>query len=291
MMIAQPKVHQPDEELMQITGKDHLSWSQVTLFRSCPRKWVFEYVEQVQPSCVSASLVFGSAIHSALEHYFEQWMVGEVIGIDALTEIFRASWQQELKDRTVIYPARQDEQALHEQCDLMLGAFMESDVSKPQGESIAIEEMLVGQLSERLPTFVARVDLIVQTEEGYRLIDFKTARSKWSEEQLKQSRDQLALYDSLAKQRFAEEHFEQQFIVLTKQKKPQLQIMTPGRIPSSGCASDSSGSNTPDVATIHLTQLIQPIWQAMQQGVDYANPSPMNCAGCGFKDRCPAVAG
>jgi len=287
MMIAQPTVHQPDEALMAITGKDHLSWSQVTLFRSCPRKWVFEYVEQVEPSCVSASLVFGSAMHSALEHYFEQWMVGEVIGIDALTEVFLASWQQELKDRTVIYPAKQDEQALHEQGDLMLGALIESEVAKPQGEVIAIEEKLVGQLSESLPTFVARVDLILQTEEGYRLIDFKTARSKWSEEQLKQSRDQLALYDNLARQRFAEQHFEQQFIVLTKQKKPQVQVLTPGSAP--GCAPDSSDSNTPGDATVHLTQLIQPIWHAMQQGVDYANPSPMNCAGCGFKDRCPAV--
>ena len=168
-----------------------------------------------------------------------------------------------------------------ERGDLMLGALMESDVSKPQGQIIAIEEKLVGQLSECLPTFVARVDLILQTEEGYRLIDFKTARSKWSEEQLKQSRDQLALYDSLARHRFAEEHFEQQFIVLTKQKKPQLQVLVPS----------SSSSSDDESATIHLTQLIQPIWHAMQQGVDYANPSPMNCAGCGFNDRCPAVSG
>ena len=48
----------------------HVSASQIELFKACPRKWGFKYIEQ-EPSegDLSASLAIGSAVHSILEAY------------------------------------------------------------------------------------------------------------------------------------------------------------------------------------------------------------------------------
>lgn len=49
-----------------ITGRDHLSWSQITTYQQCPLRWHFLYIEQRPRERVSASLVFGGAIHAVL---------------------------------------------------------------------------------------------------------------------------------------------------------------------------------------------------------------------------------
>jgi len=50
-----------------LTGKRHVSWSQLSSFRGCPRKWWFSHVEGAQPAFIPAALLFGSAFHDAVQ--------------------------------------------------------------------------------------------------------------------------------------------------------------------------------------------------------------------------------
>ena len=46
---------------------DHLSWSGLTTYSTCPKKFYFRYIAQVPPEFVPASLAFGGSFHRAVE--------------------------------------------------------------------------------------------------------------------------------------------------------------------------------------------------------------------------------
>lgn len=47
---------------------DHLSYSSISKYQTCPRAWRFHYLDQVETP-TSPNLVFGSAFHQAVEDY------------------------------------------------------------------------------------------------------------------------------------------------------------------------------------------------------------------------------
>src|SRR2546425_9086021 len=90
-----PVLANPANEVARsITGRDYLSYSQVTTFQACPLKWYFHYVLGLPHEQVSASLVFGGAIHAAIEAYYQALMACEnAPGIDQLMSVFDAAWK------------------------------------------------------------------------------------------------------------------------------------------------------------------------------------------------------
>ena len=60
-----------------LTGRPYLSYSQITLFQKCPLRWYFEYVEGLPAELVGSSLVFGGAIHAAIERLYGRIIAGQ----------------------------------------------------------------------------------------------------------------------------------------------------------------------------------------------------------------------
>jgi hypothetical protein len=54
---------------------DHLSYSQINLYQTCPLAWWFEYVLEI-PRTQSIYLLLGSAIHTAISDYFQDKLLG-----------------------------------------------------------------------------------------------------------------------------------------------------------------------------------------------------------------------
>jgi hypothetical protein len=54
---------------------NHLSYSQINLYQTCPLAWWFQYVLEIQSS-KSAYMAIGSAIHTALSDYFQDKLLG-----------------------------------------------------------------------------------------------------------------------------------------------------------------------------------------------------------------------
>ncbi|MBA4015746.1 MAG: hypothetical protein C0483_01015 [Pirellula sp.] len=46
----------------------------MTTYQGCPLRYYFRYIAGLQERTVSASLIFGSAIHCAVEHHFNELM-------------------------------------------------------------------------------------------------------------------------------------------------------------------------------------------------------------------------
>ena len=276
--VTQPQADLSPTQLAEaITGRPYLSWSQINSFRSCPRAFTFKYVEGAEPAFVSSNLLFGSAIHTAIQAHFEQMIQGRTLPLDDLVEAFRLAWQQrqsEQPDVPVRFGNNEDLQSLTEAARNLLRCFLGSPLAQPAGHVVAIEEKLTGSLAGDLPAMLAIVDLIWQDTDGTHLVDFKTSRSKWGEAKVNESSAQLQLYKALAGD-LADSQIHLHFGVLVKTKSPSTQFLD----------SPSAGADVEPLAKV-----VRPVWRAMQLGVDYANPSALGCSGCPYRDRCSAVS-
>ena len=61
----------------KLTGRDYISWSAISTFRTCPLKYKFRYIDGLPEESVSSALVFGTGIHTAIEQHFQAILSGE----------------------------------------------------------------------------------------------------------------------------------------------------------------------------------------------------------------------
>lgn len=266
----------------QITGRDYVSHSQLSLMRSCPQKFSFQYIEKAQPDHQASSLLFGGAIHAALELYFRTRLEGMQITSGALLSHYHDAWRKQRQQTGEKIPIRFNKDEDPDKLDALAGrvidTFLLSPLASPEGEILGVEEEIRITLHPDLPDVVAKVDLVYQTHQSLQVIDFKTSRSRWNEEKAREAGDQLVLYGTTVKSISASLSLpvNLQFGVITKAKNPTVQILT---VPTD--------SNRVEL----LTQSSLQVWEAIQSGNFYPSPSPQNCTTCPFKSRCPVFAG
>ena len=269
-----PPLRHANARAQAITGRDYVSFSQLSMMRRCSQQFLFQYVQQLTPEFVPSSLKFGSAVHAAIEAHFQARLEGQRISAKGLSDLYRRSWAEpDSKGAPLRLNKSETEEGLHEMAGRMLQAFLESPASQPAGEVVAVEEMIRATLDPALPDIVSRVDVVVQCGTGLQVNDFKTSRSKWTEAKAMENGEQLQLYRRLARPMADHGAIEARFVVLTKQKTPAVQVF---EVPDGG----DDGAR--------LVEGMKQVWTAIEAGNYYPNPSPMNCATCPFKGRCPA---
>lgn len=257
-----------------MTGRPYLSFSQLNSFRSCPRQWVYSHVEQTEPEFVASSLKFGGAIHHAIQHHYEQLMIGQVVTSDELHELFMATWKDE-DDLPVRYGKSEDEASVFDLAHRMLKAFAESELAQPAGAIVGVEETLTATIDPDMPDLLGRIDVMILDDHTLHVIDAKTSRSRWTQAKANDSADQLLLYAQLLSKLAGDHQLRLSYGVITKAKSPAVQIL----------------DVQPDAKRLASSiDLMKPIWSAMKAGVDFANPGPMTCSTCPFQKRCPAYS-
>ena len=258
-----------------LTGRSYLSWSAISTYLRCPLKYEFHYLDQFPEEFVSSNLIFGSAIHSALEAYFNEHLAsGRVLGVERLLEVYHEEWSQ-ADLAAVQFGKSEDLAGLGSLAERMLQAFLASDLSRPAGSIIGIEEELRSPVIADCPDLLARLDLMVETDEAFVVTDFKTARSRWSSGDVNAAEGQLIVYHELVRQ-FADKPIRLQFAVITKTKQPEVEIQPVAADPA---------------RIERIRQLIQRVWASIQAGNFYPVPNAMNCPTCGYRDRCARWTG
>ncbi len=286
-----------NREALALTGRDYISHSQLASFRSCPRKFAFSYVEQAKPAFQASSLLFGSAMHAAFEAHFRAQLEGLKTDAGGLLHVFMDTWQAECEKAGVPgvpirFNKNEDMSSLTSQAQRMIEAFLVAPLSRPVGQIVGIEESFRVMLDPALPDVLARVDLVTQTPGSLHVVDLKTSRSRWTPERAAEGAEQLLLYGRTIRGMSQAVGLPVQlhFAVLTKNKKPQVQILD---VP---CDESRLAAVRDTVASV---------WRAVRSGSGsssgggsggggggyFANPSPMHCSLCPFRDRCPAFGG
>ena len=256
--------------------RDYLSYSAVRTFQACPLRYRFRYIDGWPEDCVSSSLVFGSAIHAAVEFFFSQQLAGEEApSLDELLDVYQQSWRDR-SEQEVRFGKTETSDSLHQLADRMLAAFRASDLTKQEGRIIGVEEELRGELSPELPDLLGRVDLLLETDDAVVVQDFKTLRSAWNEYQAEDQSEQLLLYGELARRLVPGKQVRLQFAVITKAKTPKVQLLE--------ASFDESKLD-------RTKRVFENVWSAIQAGHFYPVPSPMQCPGCGYRSQCVAWRG
>ena len=261
-----------------VVGKDrdYISFSAIRAYQACPLKYFFKYVAGLPEESVAATLIFGTAIHRAIEHHYRELLAGNAPPtVDAMIQEYSAGWQDR-EGTQVRFGKEETRQDLDETAKRMLAAFAVSSLAKPTGRILAVEETLRGLVIPGLPDLLGRVDLIIETDTELVISDWKTSRSRWSAEQAEDATEQLLLYAELAQDFAPGKRVRLEFVVLTKTKE---------------VAVDQFLSAVDSLRVKRTKQVVERVWRAIEAGHFYPAPSPMNCAGCPYRQPCRAWCG
>jgi len=214
--------------------------------------------------------MFGSAIHRGLEFYFRQSLEGgSEPSLAELLHEYRLGWEE--RDLPIRF--RKDEQigSFDPLAERMLTAFLQNDLAQPRGQILAVEETLRGPVIPGLPELLGRVDLILETPDELIIRDWKTSRSRYTQDQVDESASQLLLYGELAQTFAPGKAIRLELAVLTKTKEVSI---------------DQHSFLLEQVPLIRTKRIVERVWQAIQEEHFYPAPSQMNCMGCPYKTPC-----
>ena len=165
-------------------NRDYLSWSAISTYRTCPLKFYFRYVAGLPETTVSASLVFGAAIHRGIEHHFRELLSGSPPpSLEDLLEHYQAEWKQRDAEK-IRFTSSESRQSLNAAASRLFHEFQISSIARPVGTVLAVEEELRGKVISGLPDLLGKIDLVVETPRELVISDWKTSRARWSEYQV-----------------------------------------------------------------------------------------------------------
>ncbi len=265
-----------NEVARTLTGRDYISWSAISTFRTCPLKYKFRYIDGMPEESVSSALVFGTGIHTAIEQHFQAILSGEEQpDIERLMFAYRSAWLPHDPD-AISFCSTETRASLDALAGKMLTAFLNSPAASVQGRVLGVEEEIRGMLVAGVPDLFGRVDLLTEDSDSLVITDIKTSRGKWSPEQVEDSGEQLLLYSHLASEISPGKKVATRFLVLTKTREPQIEEhireVEPGNVKRTLAG-------------------VEWVWRAISAGNFYPAPSLVGCAGCGYRAACRAWAG
>jgi len=249
----------------------HISYSAISLYAACPLRYGFKYVMGLPEETIASSLVFGRAAHASFQHHFEQLLIADTApSHDSLLEVFWDAWHEHDHLR-VLFNKGEDENAIGHLADRVLRAFERSAIARPEGRIIAVEEELRGELVPGIPDLLARIDLLIETDDALHLLDLKTARTSWNEDNVARSTGQLLLYSELVKHMADGKPLRLGFAVLTKGKFPDLTVHPVMHDPKQ---------------VERTKRIVEKVWRSIECGHFFPSPSPMQCPTCPYREPC-----
>jgi RecB family exonuclease len=217
----------------QLFAEDHISYSAISKYLLCPRSYRFRYIDHAKAETRSSALVFGSATHQALGHFYTALRDNQPEpSHDELSTVFRDYFKTELdKEVPVIFGEKENAEGLIVTGIEMLRVFLE-EAERPNKvidvESPFSIELVDWETGEVLPRLVGVFDCVVQDADGrYRILEHKTAARRWAEDRIERDM-QITAYSHVAPL-LGLGNADVTIQVLLKQKKPAFEIYHPQR--------------------------------------------------------------
>jgi hypothetical protein len=257
-------------------SRDYLSYSAVSLYSMCSLRYYFHYHADLPEEFTSASLVFGSGLHASLQFHFEELLAGNSApSRDVLMQAFWTEWNRR-EPKAIRFSRGDDLSTVGRLAERMLSAFQTSRLAMPAGVILGVEEEMRGVLVPGVPDLLARVDLIVETDDAMIVTDHKTASRAWSYEHVDDAAGQLLLYHELVAPIAGNKPIKLQFAIVTKTTAPEVILH---EVPVT----------RPKIE--RTKRIVERIWKAIDGQHYYPSPSPMNCPGCPYRKACRAWRG
>jgi len=153
---------------------DHISHSQVNLWKRCPRQWEAKYILGVREK-PNENLIIGSCYHSALEENFRfKLETNEDLDMDIIYDVFSTAWANYKERNDGIRWVKLDEGKAKDLCYSLVECYMDSIA--PLIYPLEIEQRYDSSVAG--VNFVLILDLI---DQNGAVIDHKTSARAYLE--------------------------------------------------------------------------------------------------------------
>jgi DNA helicase-2/ATP-dependent DNA helicase PcrA len=240
-----------------------LSYGQISDYLDCPTKYRYAHVIRI-PTPASHQMAYGRALHAAVQAFHRRQLAGQVMARDELLAELEANWE------SVGFLTRQHEEARKAAAREALERFWEEQQREP-ARPVAVEQefsVLLGRDRVR-----GRYDRVDREDDGRVVItDYKSSDVRDPATAGRRSRESLQL--SIYALAYESQH---------------------GRLPDELALhfleSGIVGRSAPSAKRLErAAEQVTAVSEGIRAGEFAANPSPMRCGFCPFREICPDAA-
>ena len=187
-----------------------VSYSQYSMYKTCPHQWYLTYVKKAQPFKPSIHLIFGTAFHETLQNYLKVMYEQSATAADKihLPTYFKTRFMELYKENSTQghFSTPEEMSEFFEDAIAILdfikrkrGLFFK----KKNSELVGIEIPINGEITEAIKFVKMKgfIDLVIydKTLDKYTIYDIKTSTRGWSDYEKK---DQTKINQILLYKRF-----------------------------------------------------------------------------------------
>jgi putative RecB family exonuclease len=191
------------QAIKEIFAEDHISYSAIGKYLRCPRSYRFKYLDRAPPETRASALIFGSAIHEALAHFYIELKNEKPEPSHAeVSRVFRDYFRIQMeKPLPVLFGEKESEGGLVDTGVEMLRVFLEK-ADRPYKvidvESPFSVELIDWETGEVLPRLVGIFDAVIQHANlKFEILEHKTAAKRWPQNRIEND-GQISLYTHVA---------------------------------------------------------------------------------------------
>jgi CRISPR/Cas system-associated exonuclease Cas4 (RecB family) len=203
---------------------EHLSYSSINTYLMCPRSWKYHYLDKTQVK-TSASLIFGSAFHGAIEAYIRARNTDQA---GRLASYWDWNWAEQIgKNPDIEWNGESKESIFNQGVVMLSNEDVRAVVDGLKPLVIDQEVYIERQVTLHVPgvpvNVIGYIDII--TADGIPG-DFKTSSRRWEEDKAANEL-QPSFYLAALNQNWIPGNPERKFrhYVFIKTKRPQVQVI------------------------------------------------------------------
>jgi DNA helicase-2/ATP-dependent DNA helicase PcrA len=249
----------PDDQSLR------LSFRQIDDYETCPLK--YKYVHRLRvPLLVHHRIVYGSAVHKAVQEHFRARLLDRHFSEDDLVAAFRAAWVSEG------FLSREHEEQRRAAGEEALRRFHREEAAhplRPTGVEKEFAFYLEGEGGEAGTRVQGRYDLVVEEGGRVTILDFKTGAVDDAEKAAERARKSLQL------DIYALAHL-------------RTTARLPDRVELRFLESGLTAGKRPTLDEAARTEeRVREVAALIRRGAFPATPSYMACGQCPFREICP----
>ena len=279
-----------------------ISYSQMSMYRSCPKKWALQYRDGHKISEQSIHMTFGTAIHEAIQHYLDIMYDSSAAAADRVNieeyfeERFRETYLKDYKSNKNVHfsnPAEMKE--FYDDGINILTYFKKKRGSYFHKKGWHLVKCELPLLVSPNPTYKnvlyrGYLDVVLYHEptNTIKILDIKTSTRGWSDKEKKNEdkQFQLILYKKLFAEQynFPIENIEVEFFIV----KRKLYESNDYVIPRIQTFKPASGKIKISRAEKAMNEFIENVFTKDANFKEITltpNPSKWNCGFCPYKNK------
>lgn len=246
-----------------------ISVSQINLYRTCSLKYRFQYIDLLPRMVRPAGMVFGSAVHAALEWLHKARKAGEPVTLGQLLRIFEADWEAQIHSTPVSFGTDQPAESLVLKGKELLSSYFHLPAPPVGDAELFFQLPLVNPVTGEVLDVPLKgiIDLI---EADGTVVEFKTSLKRWAVSELPDNL-QLTAYSYAYEMLFGHPPRDVKLVNLVRTKSPVIETHITGR--------DAKDYE-------RFFSLAKEVVRAVRAGIFFPNRGCWMCRDCEYDQDC-----